>query len=161
MAINLNNYVKQEIKTSYAIKVGDIFSDMDESFVFRCDTIKDGFLYCTLLEGDADGLKPEKDGKYMLCICDVIWQVLTPAKYKAYVLFGDDICIAYNNGSLEELLNDPEGKCFDITVREFETEAERDAYLLGINDHEDWVGHAVLTEKFDSEDIKLLENKGY
>ena len=25
MAINLNNYVKQEIKTSYAIKVGDIF----------------------------------------------------------------------------------------------------------------------------------------
>ena len=39
MAINLNNYVKQEIKTSYAIKVGDIFSDMGESFVFRCDTI--------------------------------------------------------------------------------------------------------------------------
>ena len=28
MAINLNNYVKQEIKTSYAIKVGDIFSDI-------------------------------------------------------------------------------------------------------------------------------------
>ena len=67
MAINLNNYVKQEIKTSYAIKVGDIFSDMGESFVFRCDTIKDGFLYCTLLEGDADGLKPEKDGKYLRC----------------------------------------------------------------------------------------------
>ena len=37
MAINLNNYVKQEIKTSYAIKVGDIFSDMGESFVFRTD----------------------------------------------------------------------------------------------------------------------------
>lgn len=49
------------------------------------------------------------------------------------------------------------GECYGYMVRAFQTEAERDAYLLGMQDHEDWCGHSILDENEDADDIILLE----
>ena len=76
-------------------------------------------------------------------------------KYKVTVIFGEYAAKAYCSGGLEEMeeLYD-EGQ---LTVREFDTKAECDAYIKGIDDADGWLGAAILSdEDAESETVKRL-----
>jgi len=78
-------------------------------------------------------------------------------KYKATIIFGEYAAKAYCNGGVEEMaerIGEAEGQ---LTVREFDTEAERRAYIMGIDDSDGWLGAAVLSkEDAESETVKQL-----
>jgi hypothetical protein len=79
----------------------------------------------------------------------------TMGKYKATIVFGEYAAKAYCNGGIEEMAEHmAEGQ---LTVREFDTEAERRAYIMGIDDSDGWLGAAVLSkEDAESETVKQL-----
>ena len=64
------------------------------------------------------------------------------AKFRVEVLFGEDACNAYHDGKsvkkAEEL--------GELTARAFDTEAERDAWLLGVYDCLGWQDYVVVKE---------------
>lgn len=76
-------------------------------------------------------------------------------KYKVTVIFGEYAAKAYMSdgvAGIEEHLD--EGQ---LSVREFDTEAERKAYIMGIDDADGWLGAAILSEKdAECETIKKL-----
>ncbi|NDV63999.1 hypothetical protein [Bacteroides sp. 224] len=65
--------------------------------------------------------------------------------FKTRVLFGDDAINAFLNNELEEFVNEDKG--YGYSERTFSTQAEKDAYLLAIYDHSDWIGSHVLDDK--------------
>ena len=71
------------------------------------------------------------------------------------IIFGEYAAKAYCNGGVEEMAEHmSEGQ---LTVREFDTEAERRAYIMGIDDSDGWLGAAVLSkEDAESETVKQL-----
>ena len=73
------------------------------------------------------------------------------------IIFGEYAAKAYCNGGVEEMaerIGEAQGQ---LTVREFDTEAERRAYIMGIDDSDGWLGAAVLSkEDAESETVKQL-----
>lgn len=73
-------------------------------------------------------------------------------KFRTAVLFGEKAVRIYENHShestetVEQELNDS-GVCFEYKEAEFNTEAERQAYLKGILDAFGWNGYIVLDDK--------------
>lgn len=68
-------------------------------------------------------------------------------KFKAVVIFGETAANAYGWEDMKKmcsLVREGEGS---LSVREFGTEAERNAYILGIDDADGWLGAAVLSDK--------------
>ena len=76
-------------------------------------------------------------------------------KYKATIIFGEYAAKAYCNGGVEEMAEHMgEGQ---LTVREFDTEAELWAYIMGIDDSDGWLGATVLSkEDAECETVKQL-----
>lgn len=69
-------------------------------------------------------------------------------KYSATVIFGERAAKAYMNGGVQEMRNHiDEGQ---LVRKVFDTEAERKAYIAGIDDADGWYGSAVI----DDEDLK-------
>lgn len=79
-------------------------------------------------------------------------------KYRVTVIFGEYAAKAYMNDGVEGIRDHyDEGQ---LTVREFDTEAERDAYIKGVDDSDGWLGAAVLSdEDAESETVKELLDK--
>ena len=76
-------------------------------------------------------------------------------KCKVTIIFGEYAAKAYINDGVEGILEHyDEGQ---LAVREFDTKAERDAYVKGVDDADGWLGSAVLSdEDANSETIKKL-----
>lgn len=76
-------------------------------------------------------------------------------KYKVTIIFGEYAAKAYMNDGVEGIRDHyGEGQ---LTVREFDTEAEKKAYIMGIDDSDGWLGAAVLSdEDAESETVKEL-----
>ena len=76
-------------------------------------------------------------------------------KYKMTVIFGEYAVKAYMSDGVEGIEEHlDEGK---LLVREFDTEAECKAYIMGIDDADGWLGSAILSEKdAECETIKKL-----
>ena len=69
-------------------------------------------------------------------------------KYSVTVIFGECTAKAYMNGGVQEMRNHiDEGQ---LVRKVFDTEAERKAYIAGIDDADGWYGSAVI----DEEDLK-------
>ena len=66
-------------------------------------------------------------------------------KYKVTVIFGEYAAKAYMNNGVDGLIaHQSDGQ---LKEREFETEAEMKAYIMGIDDTDGWLGAAVLSEE--------------
>lgn len=81
-------------------------------------------------------------------------------KVKVYVAFGAGLVKAiYSNdmGSVEAYANDTDALC----VREFDTEAEAKAYMMGMDDSAGWNDYARLSESdpFENQVINLINNR--
>lgn len=76
-------------------------------------------------------------------------------KYRVTVIFGEYAAKAYMNDGVEGIRDHyDEGQ---LAVRVFDTEAERRAYIMGIDDSDGWLGAAVLSdEDAESETVKEL-----
>ena len=144
----------------YGMKIR-LLNDLDEG-VYSCD-IHDGFEWVNFadnyyeqelgeLVNDAwehARAKAKAKGEY------VTNKNGTMEKYKATIIFGEYAAKAYCNGGVEEMAEHmDEGQ---LTVREFDTEAERRAYIMGIDDSDGWLGAAVLSkEDAECETVKKL-----
>ena len=64
------------------------------------------------------------------------------SKFKIKVLFGEDACNAYHDGKSVR----KSAELGELTSREFSTEAERDAWLLGVYDCLGWQDYVVVKE---------------
>jgi len=132
----------------------------------------DGEGYWAIASTDMDGSNPdyyaegdfehEVQGDINECLVHVLARVKNPEqckepmeKYKVTIIFGEYAAKAYCNGGVEEMAEHmSEGQ---LTVREFDTEAERRAYIMGIDDSDGWLGAAVLSkEDAESETVKQL-----
>lgn len=67
-------------------------------------------------------------------------------KFKAVVVFGEDAAKAYANGDMKHMYGLIRNCDGSLLQREFDTEAERKAYIMGIDDMDGWFGAAVLSE---------------
>lgn len=81
-------------------------------------------------------------------------------KYKVYVAFGSDLTKAIfeqDSDTIEAEIDEPES----FKVREFNTKAEANAYIKGLDDACGWMDSAVLNPKnqFESKIIKKLDNQ--
>jgi hypothetical protein len=80
-----------------------------------------------------------------------------PQKVKCAVVFGTRATHRYDEQDFEglhEVCRDGDGS---IVIREFDTEAERRAYIMGIDDSDGWLGAAVLSkEDAECETVKQL-----
>lgn len=76
-------------------------------------------------------------------------------KFKVTVIFGEYAAKAYIVDGVEGIREHyGEGQ---LTVKEFDTEAERRAYIAGIDDADGWLGSSVLSdEDAESETVKEL-----
>ena len=76
-------------------------------------------------------------------------------KYKVTVIFGEYAAKAYMSDGVDGIVeHQDEGQ---LLVREFDTEAERKAYMMGIDDSDGWLGAAILSdEDAECETIKKL-----
>lgn len=64
--------------------------------------------------------------------------------------------MANHKFQLDQRVSTPLGEG-QLTVREFDTEAERWAYIMGIDDSDGWLGAAVLSkEDAECETVKQL-----
>ena len=80
-----------------------------------------------------------------------MWNVKRNNMDKILQMFFDGKRWAYVNGGVEEMSEHmSEGQ---LTVREFDTEAERRAYIMGIDDSDGWLGAAVLSDNDAESDI--------
>jgi hypothetical protein len=68
-------------------------------------------------------------------------------KFKAVVVFGETAANAYGWEDMKKMCSLVRGGEGSLSVREFDTEAERRAYILGIDDADGWLGAAVLSDK--------------
>lgn len=68
-------------------------------------------------------------------------------KFKTVVIFGETAAKAYGWEDMEKMCSLVREGDASLGVREFDTEAERKAYILGIDDADGWLGAAVLSEK--------------
>lgn len=76
-------------------------------------------------------------------------------KYKVTIIFGEYAAKAYMNDGVEGIRDHSDKG--QLTVREFDTEAEKKAYIMGIDDSYGWLGAAVLSdEDAESETVKEL-----
>ncbi|MBQ8713105.1 MAG: hypothetical protein IJ551_09860 [Prevotella sp.] len=101
----------------------------------------------------------------MECLVHVLARVNDPGlakpspvvkeKFKVTIIFGENAAKAYMSGGVEEMSEHmSEGS---LAVREFDTEAERKAYIMGVDDSDGWLGAAVLSkEDAESEMVKEL-----
>lgn len=71
-------------------------------------------------------------------------------KFKVFMLFGEEAAGRYEQGEFDELAEVLMYHAGDLVCREFETEAEKNAYLQGIEDCDGWMSWAVMSE----EDVK-------
>lgn len=81
-------------------------------------------------------------------------------KIKVYVAFGAGLVKAiYRNDieSVETYADDADALC----VREFDTEAEAKAYMMGMDDGAGWNDYAQLSESdpFENQVINLINNR--
>jgi len=79
----------------------------------------------------------------------------TRKKHRVTVIFGEYAAKAYMTDGVDGIREHyDEGQ---LTVREFDTEAERKAYIMGIDDAYGWLGAAVLSdEDAENETVKEL-----
>lgn len=82
------------------------------------------------------------------------------AKIKVYVAFGAGLVKAiYRNDieSVETYADDTDALC----VREFDTEAEAKAYMMGMDDGAGWNDYTQLSESdpFENQVINLINNR--
>lgn len=63
-------------------------------------------------------------------------------KFKVRVLFGSQACLAFKIGEFGEFKNSNEG--YGYQEYRFDTEAERQAYLAGLDDAYDWDDYYIL-----------------
>ena len=63
------------------------------------------------------------------------------------VVFGETAANAYGWEDMEKMCSLVREGDASLGVREFETEAERKAYILGLDDGDGWLGVAVLSAK--------------
>lgn len=68
-------------------------------------------------------------------------------KFKVFMLFGEEPVDRYENGEFDELAEVLMYHAGDLVCREFETEAEKNAYLQGIEDYDGWRCSAEITEE--------------
>ena len=74
---------------------------------------------------------------------------------RVYVGFGEDMSKALADQEYEEvvkLINEPGNQ---LTYRDFETEAEANAYIQGINDMDGWLGCWIL-EDWDIDELSEM-----
>lgn len=150
------------------IKPGDLVTDKDN--VFKCISTTECHIIYSLLQGDADGYIAETNGEFRFCKCDGIWYLIQDTEftcvnikpiqknneYKVHMILGSEACAVYKNGDIDILIAEMDSLGTFIT-RSFQTEAEREAYLLGVHDHNDWVDAYVLSEETESDIIAKLE----
>lgn len=89
------------------------------------------------------------------CTLDEFDKCIRRDKPKVTVIFGEYAAKAYINDGVEGIREHyDEGQ---LAVNEFDTEAERRAYIAGIDDADGWLGSAVLSdEDAESETVKEL-----
>ena len=125
----------------------------------------DGECYFAISSTDLDGSNPdyyvdadfehEVNADIWECLVHVLARVNDPGlakpvavpmeKFKVTVIFGEYAARAYGNGGVKEMIEHmDEGQ---LMVREFDTEAERRAYIMGVDDSDGWLGAAVLSDK--------------
>ena len=68
-------------------------------------------------------------------------------KFKAVVIFGEAAAYAYGWNYIKMMCSLVRQGDASLSVREFDTEAERAAYILGIDDAGGWQAAAVLSDK--------------
>lgn len=81
-------------------------------------------------------------------------------KVKVYVAFGAGLVKAIYRNDIESVgtyVDDLDALC----VREFDTEAEAKAYMMGMDDSAGWNDYARLSESdpFESQVINLINNR--
>ncbi len=147
------DFVEKDVISCREVVIGDIITDLDGQDIWFVKEIKGGFLVCVPVHLTTNDFEVEEDGTYLFGICDVEWQRLAPLPYKIHVLFGSDACNAHISGTLPDYLKMDE--CYDYMVRNFESEAEANAYRLALQDHSDWCGSSVLVVD-DEDDLEAI-----
>lgn len=67
-------------------------------------------------------------------------------KYTVVVVFGEEAANAYGRGDMKRMYEHIRSYNGTLTKRTFDTEAERKAYIRGIDDADGWLGSAVLLD---------------
>lgn len=67
-------------------------------------------------------------------------------KYAVVVVFGEEAANAYGWGDMKRMYGLIREYNGSLTKRTFDTEAERKAYIRGIDDADGWIGSAVLSD---------------
>lgn len=81
-------------------------------------------------------------------------------EHTLYIVFGEQALSAYDNGIEElrkQLIEDPHIGL--VLKRGFATEAEKNAYLKGVEDSQDWYGYAVVPDEDVEKISDLIDNE--
>lgn len=81
-------------------------------------------------------------------------------KVKIYVAFGKELSKAVYGHDIETIKEDINNTDL-FHVREFDTQAEANAYMLGLDDNECWSEYVVLNKlnSFENQVINLINNR--
>lgn len=148
------------------IQKGAIITDREN--IFKCIETTENYIICSLMQGNAENYFAEGNGTFHFYKCNVCWHIISygdneqpnnkkttknDIEYKVHILFGSEACKAYYNNDIQQLI---ESNVF--FTRTFKTEAEKNAYLLAINDHDGWIEACTLSQEEDADIIDKLKS---
>lgn len=80
---------------------------------------------------------------------------MSKKKEEIFVLLGEEVCMAMDYGIKEAAKSISDGTTYDILHKEFDTEAEKDAYIEGLLDMTGWNDFVILNKR----DLNILKNE--
>lgn len=82
-----------------------------------------------------------------------VWRTDAINPLRIHVFFGVAPCRCICQGDVKGAFDKCEDRDGDLFVREFETEKEKDAYILGLKEAQAWEGFSVVEDCFTDEEV--------